>query len=81
MRHTTAIVLAATAGLLLSTNAFAQSKDFDLTGFDRVDIATGLDARVALGQDFSVNAQSLPGWVHSTGAKTFPALGGEPDIY
>ncbi|HSK13568.1 MAG TPA: hypothetical protein VK907_10160 [Phnomibacter sp.] len=30
---------------------------------------------------FSVNAQSLPGWVHSTGAKTFPALGGEPDIY
>ena len=58
MRHRTAIALAATAGLLMSTTAFAQSKDFDLTGFDRIDIATGLDARIKLGDAFSVNAQS-----------------------
>lgn len=58
MRRKTAIALAATAGLLLSTTAFAQSRDFDLTGFDRVDIATGLDARVTLGDGFSVSAKS-----------------------
>ena len=58
MRHATTIALAATAGLLMSTIAFAQSKDFDLAGFDRIDIATGLDAWVAQGDHFSVNAQS-----------------------
>jgi len=51
-------LLAASAALLLSTTAFAQSRDFDLTGFDRIDIATGLDARVTLGEAFSVSAQS-----------------------
>jgi hypothetical protein len=58
MRYVTAVALAATAGLLMSSTAFAQSKDFNLDGFDRVDIATGLDARVTLGEGFSVTAQS-----------------------
>ncbi len=53
-----ATLLVASAGLLLSTTAFAQSRDFDLAGFERIDIATGLDARVSLGQAFGVAAQS-----------------------
>jgi len=53
-----ATILATTAGLLMSTTSFAQSRDFDLVGFDRLDIATGLDARVTLGESFSVSAQS-----------------------
>ena len=58
MRRTIALATAATAGLLVGTSAFAQSADFDLTGFDRVDIATGLDARVTQGDGFSIHAQS-----------------------
>ncbi|WP_332702094.1 head GIN domain-containing protein [Devosia sp.] len=58
MRTATVLALAATMGMTMSTAAFAQSRDFDLTGFDRVDIATGLDARVTLGDSFSVSAQS-----------------------
>ena len=58
MSKTIALMLAVAAGLTMSTTAFAQSKDFDLAGFDRVDIATGLDARVTPGDRFSVRAQS-----------------------
>jgi hypothetical protein len=58
MRRTIALATAATAGLLAGTSAFAQSADFDLAGFDRVDIATGLDARITQGDAFSVHAQS-----------------------
>lgn len=58
MSKNTILVLAAAAGLTLSTAAFAQSKDFDLAGFDSLDIATGLDARVIQGDSFSVRAQS-----------------------
>jgi hypothetical protein len=58
MRRTIAIAATATAGLLLGTAAFAQSADFDLSGFDRVDIATGLDARISQGDSFSVHAES-----------------------
>ena len=58
MRRTIALATAATAGLLVGTSAFAQSADFDLTGFDRVDIATGLDARITQGDGFSIHAQS-----------------------
>ena len=53
-----ATLLAASATLLLSTTAFAQSRVFDLADFDRLDIATGLDARVTLGEAFEVTAQS-----------------------
>lgn len=58
MRRTIALATAATAGLLAGTSAFAQSADFDLSGFDRVDIATGLDARITQGDGFSVHAES-----------------------
>ena len=58
MRRTIALATAATAGLLAGTPAFAQSADFDLAGFDRVDIATGLDARITQGDSFSVHAES-----------------------
>lgn len=58
MRRTLAIATAATAGLVLGTAAFAQSADYDLDGFDRVDIATELDARITQGDSFSVTAES-----------------------
>lgn len=58
MRRTIALATAATAGLLAGTSAFAQSADFDLSGFDRVDIATGLDARITQGDSFSIHAES-----------------------
>lgn len=58
MRNTTILALAATMGLTMSTAAFAQSRNFDLTGFDRIDIATGLDAVVTVGDSFSVTAES-----------------------
>lgn len=57
MRSTLAI-MAATAGLMISTAAYADSKTYELTGFDRIDIATGLDAVVKLGDSFSVTATS-----------------------
>jgi hypothetical protein len=56
MRNTAILVLAATVAM--TGTAMAQSRDFDLTGFDRIDIATGLDAVVTLGDSFSVHAES-----------------------
>lgn len=58
MRRSIALATVATAGLLAGTSAFAQSADFDLSGFDKVDIATGLDARITQGDAFSVHAES-----------------------
>lgn len=58
MRTTTVLALAATMGMTMSTAAFAQSRDFDFAGFDRIDIATGLDAVVTIGDSFSVHAES-----------------------
>lgn len=57
MRSTIAI-MAAAAGLLISTAAHADSKTYDLSGFDRIDVATGLDAVVKQGDSFSVIATS-----------------------
>lgn len=56
MRTTAILALAATIGMTGAT--MAQSRDFDLTGFDRIDIATGLDAVVTIGDSFSVHAES-----------------------
>ncbi|WP_186767261.1 head GIN domain-containing protein [Devosia ginsengisoli] len=58
MRRSIAIATTATASLLLGSAAFAQSADYDFSGFDRVDIATGLDARITQGDSFSVRAES-----------------------
>jgi hypothetical protein len=52
------IALTVAASMLLSTSAFAQSQSFDFTGFDRIDIATGLDVRVTPGDGFSIAASS-----------------------
>ena len=57
MRSTLAIA-AATAGLMISTAAHADSKTYELTGFDKIDISTGLDAVVKQGDSFSVTATS-----------------------
>lgn len=58
MRASTTALLAALVGLSLANPALAESRTFDLTGFDRVDISTGLDARVRLGNAFAVTADS-----------------------
>jgi hypothetical protein len=52
------IMAAVAAGLLISTAAHADSKTYELSGFDKIDIATGLDAVVKLGDNFSVTATS-----------------------
>ena len=56
--RTTAALLAFAATLGLTGAAMAQSRDFDLTAFDRIDIATGLDAVVTIGDTASVHAES-----------------------
>ena len=58
MRKGIAIATAVTAGLLLSGAAHAESRNFDLNGFDKIDVATGLDAVVTLGDSFAVTATS-----------------------
>lgn len=58
MRRTLAIASITTAGLLLGTAAHGQSTDYAFEGFERVDIATGLDARITQGDSFSVRAES-----------------------
>lgn len=46
------------AGLALTAQAHAQSRDFELSGFDQIDIATGINAQVSLAEGFAVTAQS-----------------------
>lgn len=58
MRIAKATLVAGIAGLALTAAAHAQSRDFQLEGFDKVDIATGLDARISLADSFSVRAES-----------------------
>lgn len=74
MRSNTAIVAAA-AGLLISTAAYADSKTYDLSGFDKIDIATGLDVVVQLGDSFSVTATS--GSAHALDNLQLEVTGGE----
>lgn len=50
------VSLAAAASLALSTAAYAQSRDFALTGFEKIDISTGLDVRISQGEAFAVAA-------------------------
>jgi hypothetical protein len=52
------------AGLIsmaLTATAEAQERDFDLSGFDGIDIATGIDANVSQADQFSVRARSASG--------------------
>lgn len=61
MRRARSFIAAGIAGLALATPVLAQSRDFDLEGFDKIDIATGLDARVTLADTFSIKAHSRSG--------------------
>lgn len=58
MPNANILALAVGLGLLTTTSVLAQSRDFDLSDFDRVDIATGLDARITQGEAFAVTASS-----------------------
>lgn len=58
MRRAKSFIAAGIAALALATPALAQSRDFDLEGFDKIDVATGLDARVSLAETYSVRAES-----------------------
>ena len=44
--------------MALTATAEAQERNFDLTGFDGIDIATGIDANVSQADHFSVQARS-----------------------
>ncbi|SHF09857.1 GIN domain-containing protein [Devosia limi] len=58
MRSVFKLALAGSLGLATLGTAIAQERSFELTGFDKIDISTGLDAIVTLGDAFSVQAQS-----------------------
>jgi hypothetical protein len=58
MRTAVSLALGTVLGLSLAGTAMAESRTFDLTGFDKVDVATGLDAVVTLGDSFSITATS-----------------------
>ncbi len=58
MRTAVSLALGTALSLSLAGTAMAESRAFELTGFDKIDIATGLDAVVTLGDSFSVKATS-----------------------
>ena len=58
MRTAVTLALGTAIGLSLAGTAMAESRTFELTDFDKVDIATGLDAVVTQGDSFSVIATS-----------------------
>lgn len=61
MRIVATLALGAAIGLSLAGTAMAESRTFELKDFDKLDIATGLDAVVTLGDGFSVAATSNSG--------------------
>ncbi|UXN72476.1 DUF2807 domain-containing protein [Devosia sp. A8/3-2] len=58
MRSIATLALATAIGLTFGGAAMAESHDFELNNFDRIDIATGLDAVVTIGDSFAVRAES-----------------------
>lgn len=58
MRTAATLALGTIIGLSLAGTALAESRTFELRDFDKIDIATGLDAVVTLGDSFSVTATS-----------------------
>ncbi|KRA45593.1 head GIN domain-containing protein [Devosia sp. Root635] len=57
MRTAITLALGTILGLTLAGTAHAESRSFELSGFDKVDIAAGLDAVIRQG-DFAVSATS-----------------------
>ena len=58
MQRISLLPIAAVLALSISGAATAQERSFDLTGFDRLDISTGLDAVVSMGDSFSIRAEA-----------------------
>jgi hypothetical protein len=56
MRFT--ILLGAALGALSSTSAIAETRTFELEGFDSLDISRGLKVEIEVGGDYSVRAES-----------------------
>lgn len=61
MRTIATLALATTIGLTFGSAAMAESRTYELNNFDRIDIATGLDAAVTIGDSFAVRAESGSG--------------------
>ncbi|WP_240229621.1 head GIN domain-containing protein [Devosia lacusdianchii] len=58
MRTMKTLALATALGLTLTGAALAESRNFDVKDFDRIDISTGIDAVVTIGDRFAVSADS-----------------------
>lgn len=58
MRTIATLAFATTIGLTLAGAAHAESRSFELKDFDKIDIATGIDAIVTIGDTFAVVADS-----------------------
>lgn len=58
MRNAISLALGTIVGLSLAAPAMAESRTFDHSGFDKVDIATGLDAVIHQGDSFAITATS-----------------------
>ncbi|WP_297109509.1 DUF2807 domain-containing protein [uncultured Devosia sp.] len=58
MTTRTTLIAAGLTGLALTGAAHGQEKNFDLSGFTGVDIATGIEARITQAETFSVIARS-----------------------
>jgi len=58
LRQILRFAVAGSIALAMTGGAMAESRDFELTGFEQVDINTGIHATVTLGDSFSVRAES-----------------------
>jgi hypothetical protein len=58
MQTATKLAIATAIAFSATSGAHAASKSFDLGSFDRIDIATGLDAQVSQGDSFAIIAES-----------------------
>ncbi|MCI5048572.1 MAG: DUF2807 domain-containing protein [Aquisalinus sp.] len=56
-----ALTLIAAMGIAASPAMAQESQDYDFTGFDRVSVASGYDAEISVGGDFSVRAETRKG--------------------
>jgi hypothetical protein len=58
LRQILRFALAGSIALVMAGSAMAESRDFDLNGFTRVDINSGINAVITRGDAFSVRAES-----------------------
>ncbi len=63
MNNTAIFALAAAMGLTMSTATLAESRTYELTGFERVEINTGINAVVTFGEAFAVTAEANNGGI------------------